>query len=104
MSSEAAVRLGPGLLRALVRSWRFVELNPVDGSPGPPAYRASGDLYALWHQQLLMLTLLHRQQDIAVMISRSRDGDVTSRIVEKLGFRIVRGSSSRGGSEGLRGM
>jgi len=51
-----------------------------------------------------MLTLLHREQDIAVMISRSRDGDVASQIVEKLGFRIVRGSSSRGGSEGLRGM
>ncbi len=38
------------------------------------------------------------------MISRSRDGDVASRIVERLGFRVVRGSSSRGGSEGLREM
>lgn len=103
-SSRSAVLFGPPVLRALVRSWRFVELNPVDGSTGPPQYRASGDLYALWHQQILMLTLLHREQDIAVMISRSRDGDVTSKIVEKLGFRVVRGSSSRGGSEGLREM
>lgn len=103
-TSEAAVGLGPPVLRALARSWRFTEVSPSDGSLGPPIRRAVQELYALWHQQLLMLTLRHRDQNIAVMISRSRDGDVASRIVEQLGFRIVRGSSSRGGAEGLREM
>jgi hypothetical protein len=87
-----------------VRTWRFTEVNPTDGSLGPPIRRVFRELYALWHQQLLMLTLRHRDQDIAVMISRSRDGDIASRIVAQLGFRVVRGSSSRGGSEGLREM
>ena len=103
-TAESAVEVGPPVLRALARTWRFTEVTPSDGSLGPPVKRVGQELYALWHQQLLMLTLLHRDQDIAVMISRSRDGDVASRIVERLGFRIIRGSSSRGGAAGMREM
>ena len=106
-TSDSAGFVGPPVLRALARSWKFTEVNPAEGSRGPfrpPVRRVAQELYVLWHQQLLMLTLRHRDQDIAVMISRSRDGDVASRIVERLGFRIVRGSSSRGGAVGLREM
>ena len=103
-TAESAVRAGPPVLRALARTWRFAEVSPADGSLGPPVKRAGQELYALWHQQLLMLTLRHRNQNVAVMISRSRDGDVASRIVEQLGFRVVRGSSSRGGATGMREM
>jgi hypothetical protein len=38
------------------------------------------------------------------MTSRSFDGEYVARIIERLGFVAVRGSSSRGGSEALRGM
>lgn len=38
------------------------------------------------------------------MISRSFDGECIARTVEKLGFRPVRGSSSRGGARALIGM
>src|SRR5262249_44732021 len=39
-----------------------------------------------------------------IMISRSFDGECIARIVEKLGFQPVRGSSSRGGAGALMGM
>jgi len=45
-----------------------------------------------------------RKLGIAVMVSRSFDGEYIARIIEKFGFVAVRGSSSRGGSEALRGM
>jgi lysophospholipid acyltransferase (LPLAT)-like uncharacterized protein len=41
---------------------------------------------------------------IGIMISRSFDGECIARTVEKLGFRPVRGSSSRGGAGALMGM
>ncbi len=41
---------------------------------------------------------------IAILISRSFDGELIARTVEKLGFVAVRGSSSRGAAAGLRGM
>jgi lysophospholipid acyltransferase (LPLAT)-like uncharacterized protein len=88
----------------LASSWRFREVDPETGAAGPPIRRATNEIYALWHQQLLMLMLRHRDEDIAVMISRSSDGDLATPVVEGLGFRVVRGSSSRGGSRGLTRM
>jgi len=38
------------------------------------------------------------------MVSRSFDGEYIARTIEKLGFAAVRGSSSRGGAQGLLGM
>lgn len=38
------------------------------------------------------------------MVSQSFDGEYIARIIERFGFVAVRGSSSRGGSEALRGM
>ena len=38
------------------------------------------------------------------MVSRSFDGEYIARTIEKLGFTAVRGSSSRGGAQGLLGM
>lgn len=103
-SRSLAHACAPGVLRALVNSWRFVELDPRSGSAGPPVRRAVDDIYALWHQQLLMLMLRHRDEQIAVMISQSSDGDLATPIVERLGFEVIRGSSSRGGSRGIAGM
>lgn len=59
-------------------------------------------IYALWHGRLLPLTYYHRKQDIATLISQSADGEYIARVVERWGYRAARGSSSRGGSTGLR--
>jgi lysophospholipid acyltransferase (LPLAT)-like uncharacterized protein len=45
-----------------------------------------------------------RHQRIAVMVSRSFDGEYIARIIQKLGFGAVRGSSSRGGAGALLGL
>ncbi|HEX6559764.1 MAG TPA: lysophospholipid acyltransferase family protein [Longimicrobiales bacterium] len=59
-------------------------------------------IYTLWHGRLLPLTHLHRNQDVATMISRSADGEYIARLVERWGYTCARGSSSRGGSAALR--
>jgi lysophospholipid acyltransferase (LPLAT)-like uncharacterized protein len=59
-------------------------------------------LFALWHGRLLPLTYFHRHRGFAAMVSRSKDGEYISRIVEKWGFEVVRGSTSRGGLTALR--
>jgi lysophospholipid acyltransferase (LPLAT)-like uncharacterized protein len=53
-----------------------------------------------------MLTCAHRFRNlgIAILISRSFDGELIARTVERLGFVAVRGSSTRGGAMGLKGM
>jgi lysophospholipid acyltransferase (LPLAT)-like uncharacterized protein len=61
-------------------------------------------IYVVWHARLLMLPYLYRDRGLRVLVSRSRDGEMIARLVRRFGFVVVRGSSSRGGAEGLRGL
>jgi lysophospholipid acyltransferase (LPLAT)-like uncharacterized protein len=61
-------------------------------------------IYSFWHRAVFPAAWMWRNLGIAVMVSRSFDGEYIARIIEKFGFVAVRGSSSRGGSEALRGM
>jgi lysophospholipid acyltransferase (LPLAT)-like uncharacterized protein len=58
-------------------------------------------LYAFWHGQLLTLTYTHRGRGIVVLVSRHKDGEIISQILCRLGFGVVRGSSTRGGLRAL---
>lgn len=92
--------LGRWVLTGLLRTVRF----RAEGRERYDRYRASGEpvLFAVWHGRLLPLTFYHRHQGITALISRSEDGEYIARIVEKWGYRTVRGSSSRGGGAALR--
>jgi lysophospholipid acyltransferase (LPLAT)-like uncharacterized protein len=61
-------------------------------------------IYSFWHRAVFASAWLWRKSGIAVMVSRSFDGEYIARIIEKLGFVAVRGSSSRGGSTALLGL
>ena len=61
-------------------------------------------IYVVWHARLLVLPYLYRDRDLRVLISRSRDGERVARLVRRFGFVVVRGSSSKGGAGGLRGL
>jgi hypothetical protein len=57
-----------------------------------------------WHRAVIPAVWFFRGRGIAVMTSRSFDGEYIARIIERYGFVAVRGSSSRGGSGALLGM
>jgi hypothetical protein len=57
-----------------------------------------------WHGQLLPLVHIHRGEGIVVLGSEHDDGEYITRIIERSGFGAVRGSSTRGGTTGLRGL
>jgi lysophospholipid acyltransferase (LPLAT)-like uncharacterized protein len=64
----------------------------------PPA------VYAFWHRCLLAGAWRFRHNGVAILISRSFDGELIARTVERLGFIAIRGSSSRDGAAGLRNL
>jgi len=61
-------------------------------------------VWAFWHRCLIPAAWHWRRQEIGVMTSRSFDGEYIARIIERLGFVAVRGSSSRGAIRALLGM
>ncbi len=56
---------------------------------------------ASWHQNCFAAILAHSKQNIALLVSRSFDGEIVSAIADRLGLLSVRGSSRKGGAEAL---
>ncbi len=61
-------------------------------------------VYVFWHRCVIPALYWYRGKEIAVMTSSSFDGEYIARIIEKFGYRAVRGSSTRGGVRALLGM
>jgi lysophospholipid acyltransferase (LPLAT)-like uncharacterized protein len=81
---------------------RYEDVCESSAFPGydtpPPA------VYAFWHRCLLACAWRFRNHGVTILISRSFDGELIARTVERLGFVAIRGSSSRDGSSGLRNL
>jgi lysophospholipid acyltransferase (LPLAT)-like uncharacterized protein len=60
-------------------------------------------VYLLWHEALLPLLWHHRRQGVVIVVSENRDGQYLSDFARVLGYRSVRGSSSRGAARALLG-
>jgi lysophospholipid acyltransferase (LPLAT)-like uncharacterized protein len=56
---------------------------------------------AFWHGSMLIGWFMQRNRNFASLVSKSKDGDVLTAILEKWNFHVVRGSSSKGGHEAL---
>ena len=61
-------------------------------------------IYAFWHQRQVFFTWSHRDAEAAVLVSKSKDGEMIARTMELSRIAAVRGSSSRGGAAAAREM
>jgi lysophospholipid acyltransferase (LPLAT)-like uncharacterized protein len=62
-----------------------------------PIYAAGKRIVLVcWHGRLFMGTYFLRQRGIAVMASLNRDAEYIACVVQRFGYSVVRGSSSRG--------
>ncbi len=59
-------------------------------------------LFALWHGRMFLSIQAHRREGIVTMASQSRDGEIIAGWLERNGYVVVRGSTTRGGSQALR--
>ena len=102
VQAAAIATLAYPLINALGHTFRW----RVEGLQHLDAIVASGrqPVMAFWHGRILPATFYFRRRGIVVITSENFDGEWIARIIERLGFRAVRGSSSRGGAAGLRGM
>ena len=58
-------------------------------------------VFSIWHNQLMCVIGFRKSgYKIVTMISRSKDGGYFASLVESVGHRVVRASSSRGASQG----
>ena len=55
----------------------------------------------VWHKDFLFSLDFYRHKHMVAMVSRSKDGEIVSRTLNRVGFATVRGSSSTGGGQAL---
>lgn len=55
-------------------------------------------IYAMWHGHQCCIHGIKDRKNLNVLISRSVDGEIIARTVEKWGFKVVRGSKGKKGS------
>ena len=98
------------LLPPLIHAYlRFVGLTTrivVRGENYPRALQAAGErfIYAFWHERQAFLAYSHRGQKVSILVSKSRDGELISRVMRLFGLHASRGSSSRGAQAGTRAL
>jgi lysophospholipid acyltransferase (LPLAT)-like uncharacterized protein len=103
-----ALAIAPRLVWALVTlaglTWRFETIAEEGATPLVHGAGAGAEIFCFWHQCVLPCAVYFRRTRATILISRSFDGELVTRILALFGYRAVRGSSSRGGREGLLGL
>jgi len=56
---------------------------------------------AFWHGSMLIPWYVNRKYKIAALVSKSKDGEILTRLLKNWNYNVVRGSSHIGGKEAL---
>ncbi len=81
------------------RTYRTTIINDRNFRELPP--HRPPIIFAHWHSDDLSMIGPHRNKGHTILVSQSRDGDLLAHALEHLGYRTIRGSSTRGGARGL---
>lgn len=87
------------LINVLCKSLRIQKVN----SDGIEKLRAENKNFviAFWHSTMLLGWYLHGGSNTVALTSKSKDGDLLAKALKKWKYKVVRGSSSKGGEIAL---
>ncbi len=92
--------LGAWLIRLLAFTIR-IDDEPKGFNEKAKTYHA---LYAFWHCMMLIPAYVGRKSKIQVLISQHSDGEYIARVIQRLGFGVIRGSTTRGGMRAVKAL
>lgn len=97
ISAKIAEWITPTLMRMVARTWDV-------RWEGEDIYRGNYKdvIISFWHQTIPTAIGSHRDKNICTMVSLNRDGEMISRVANRMGYTTVRGSSSAGGREAFK--
>lgn len=95
-------RFGAFVIRTLARTWQRTELGSEHREQAERDHPAL--LVAMWHGRGVVSAAFYDINSCKVLVSASEDGSMATTILGRLGYEIIRGSSSRGGVRALREM
>ena len=87
MFSALKVKIVSFLGMLWIRSLRIRLKAPSGYGPG---------VIGAWHKDLLACCAAFRGQGVHILVSESADGEIFARVTNRLGYRVTRGSDTRG--------
>ena len=90
---------GAALVRQLGRTITY-HFRYKDPSVDPQVARQTGQrfIYAFFHEVMLFPAYYWNWPEMHILISEHRDGELITQVISRLGFTVVRGSTTRGGA------
>jgi lysophospholipid acyltransferase (LPLAT)-like uncharacterized protein len=58
-------------------------------------------ILGFWHSRIIVASYMHKGWNSVVMTSRSGDGEIIARVIQRQGHEVVRGSTGKGGLRAL---
>jgi lysophospholipid acyltransferase (LPLAT)-like uncharacterized protein len=91
-------------LRLLGATWRVRrEFEPnIDALNFQGLLRDGPVVFAFFHGQQLPMIYAHRDLGLVGMASKSADGELLAQSIGRMGYGVLRGSTSRGGAQAVR--
>ncbi len=81
------------LIDILSNSWHIKIKGCIPEIPG---------VIAFWHGSMLPVWKFFSEKESTALVSLSKDGEILSSLLERWNFKLIRGSSKKGGKEALR--
>ncbi len=95
MKNKILKIFGINLLNIISKTWRIKIFGQF---PSKPA------IIVFWHNEMLPVWRVFAKKDAYAIVSQSKDGQLLSDLLERWGFLLIRGSSSKGGKEVMNEM
>lgn len=94
MGRKILLFIAKQLFSFIAKTWRLEQISlPTEAT-----------IVAFWHGGMLPCWYAFRQLHPVGIVSKSKDGEILSYLLEAWGYSLIRGSSSSGGSEVLQQM
>ena len=93
---------GAWAFTSLMRTLRY-RYRPLGPDVDPARRNLEGRyIYAIWHENILLPVYQYSRANVWVIISQHKDGTLLSEMGRHIRLKLVRGSTTRGGVQGLR--
>ena len=90
--------LGKGLTDLICGTMR---IRVVDFDKARTEIESRRFIFVFWHSRILMVSYLYKGWGAAILVSKSKDGEIIARILKRQGHEPIRGSTSRHGVRAL---
>jgi len=90
--------LGKGLTDLICST---IRIRTIDFDKARAEIESGRFIFAFWHSRILMLSYLYKRLGAAILVSKSKDGEIIAQILKRQGHKTIRGSTSRHGVRAL---